>query len=177
MSGIVTVQTFTYYRIYPKDRIILKCLVMFLWFVSANQLKNHPQCLSWVDLYFAVHVLLHRHTLGCVTTSVDTFWSSPVLTSYSVLCSGDVIASNKLTWSWGVEVFFGTLIIAICEFFYTFRFHIISEGNWWITSVLIVLGLVQFISGTITLGLSSDNSLSGLKSAWIHHLLYSLGYS
>ena len=61
MSGVVTVQTFTYYRTYPKDRIILKCLVMFLWFVSASQLKTilityHESAARLLDLAHLISI-------------------------------------------------------------------------------------------------------------------------
>jgi hypothetical protein len=49
---------------------------------------------------------------------------------------GDVSVLNKLTWSWGVEVLLLSLIMFTCQIFLIYRFKVISNGNWWITSVL-----------------------------------------
>ena len=96
--------------------------------------------------------------MGCVVVDTDRFHSSQVLTK--TFFKGDVVVSNKLTWSWGVEIFFNTLIITICQFVFIYRVKILSDGNWWIVSVLSVLGMIQLISGITSLAVSSGASVS-----------------
>jgi hypothetical protein len=61
--------------------------------------------------------------------------------------SGDITVFNTLPWSWGVLLLLHTLIMFTCQSFLTYRFKVISDGNWWMGSVLAFWTLMQFVFG------------------------------
>lgn len=87
--------------------------------------------------------------------------------------AGDVSVFNHLTWSWGVQLVFNTTIMFTCQAFLTYRLMIISEGNWWITSVAALMSLVQFVSGMVAAcsGLVDHISLETVASSYISDFL------
>ena len=157
MSGVAAIQTFLYYRSYPKDHISLKGLIVFVGFVPDSYTEATPtfhnnvgcqltrSCSS--HLHHAIHLLLHGNTLGCVRAGRIQMNSSFLISFYLIFCLGDHIVLNRFTWSWGFMLLFDTLIISTCQFFLTFRFKVISDGNWWMTSVLAFFALIPFGCG------------------------------
>ena len=67
--------------------------------------------------------------------------------AHTARSSGDTEVFNQLTWSWGVELLLNAVIMFTCQIFLTYRFTVISEKNWWMTSVLASLALTQLVIG------------------------------
>jgi hypothetical protein len=91
-------------------------------------------------------LLPYYHALGWVPTRMN---ENTPHTSH-LLSSGDISVLNRLTWSWAFELLLNTLIMFTCQIFLTYRFKIISDGNWWITSVLVFFAVVQLVIGVFS---------------------------
>jgi hypothetical protein len=157
MSGIVALQAFLYYRNYPNDHILLKYLVAFTWYAEHSHIVILFVLLNAYDQlprprpsrrHHVFRVLSHNITLGCVPARMNTVSRASHLSA--LFYPGDFAAINNLTWSWGTIILLHTLIMVICQGFLTYRFKIISNNNWWITTVLALVALLQFVAGIIS---------------------------
>ena len=86
--------------------------------------------------------------------------------------TGDLSAVSTLPWSLVAMLLLNTIMASSTHLFLIFRFKVISNGNWWMTSVLAFLALIQLVSGIISASQPlKDKSAIALASSWIHHLV------
>ncbi|KIJ25929.1 hypothetical protein M422DRAFT_72010 [Sphaerobolus stellatus SS14] len=130
MSGLTSLQTFLYYRQYPRDHLILKLFVGIIWILDTAHLA--------IGIHFVYYYTVLR-------------WGELLLIPLSLFVDntkrsyeGDPTALAQFPWSWGVHYVLTAVTTCLCQFFLIYRVYMLSSRGWFLVFVTSLLTIVDF---------------------------------
>ncbi|KAF7340986.1 hypothetical protein MSAN_02084000 [Mycena sanguinolenta] len=120
LSGVVTVQTLLYFRIYRCDPVKFKVLVLSVW--------------------------------GLDTLHTAFIWAG--LWDYLIAYYGDTFDTkiNFIPWSISMTVVITAIVTFLVHCFFVHRIFLLSRGNWFMVSPVIILALLRLAAASVTTG-------------------------
>ncbi|KAF9046171.1 hypothetical protein BJ165DRAFT_1602461 [Panaeolus papilionaceus] len=128
--GILLSQMFNYFRNYPGDRTLFKCLVALILILET------------ADQFFIGHLMYYYSIVN---------YANP-----------RVLIEAKTTWSFILQLTFGSIVGTIVKIYLAFRVWRFSERNWFITGLILLLSFGQLGKSFIAL----DRDLVTLLFSW-----------
>ncbi|KAJ7315736.1 hypothetical protein DFH08DRAFT_820311 [Mycena albidolilacea] len=126
LFGITTVQTFNYYRDYPRDVVILRTVVRGRPTHSVSALTEHYKVGS-IWLFELVHTILVWHGIYSMTV---TFYGQP-----------EHLADPPPTLA--LTLVSETIIVAVVQIYFINRIRLVAK-KWFLPALCLILTLLRF---------------------------------
>ncbi|EIM80001.1 uncharacterized protein STEHIDRAFT_126275 [Stereum hirsutum FP-91666 SS1] len=118
LYGITALQSYNYFRDFPKDRLLLRGMVTALLL-----LETALSCLSAFSVFEGILLSMSVSTGQAPTATIETF-----------------------SWAVTSSVLLTSLADTIIRSFYCLRIHALSEKNWYLTAPAIIPIIVNFVA-------------------------------
>ncbi|KAJ7277946.1 hypothetical protein C8J57DRAFT_1579673 [Mycena rebaudengoi] len=130
LFGVLCMQTFSYFQKFPKDRAWLKILVIVLWYGPSLNRSRHHHYITY-KILDTLQLVLLGHGLY--------YW---LIKNYS-----HPAALINSVWSLNVAVLVTNTIVLLVQLFLTRRLFVLSNGNWFLSAILIMLSFTYYALG------------------------------